>query len=391
MIGVLRATLWLSIGSIVYTYLGYPLALTLLVKIRGKHTPPTDASAPDVPPTVTLLIAAYNEQEVMEAKLSDSLELDYPADRLHILVAADGSDDRTAEIVRSFHDRGVALVYSPERRGKVAAINHAMAAIATDIVVFSDANNVYDRTALRRLVTPFRDPAVGGVVGAKRVARGDGALGDSEGLYWKYEAYILRLESELGSCTGAVGEIFAIRRDLFEPPPEGIINDDFYLAARLLKRGHRVAYQPDARSTDRVSLSAEDEMKRRQRIVAGRYQAIARAPELLPLGSPLIAWQMLSHKFLRPIVPFAMASAFLSNLALARVSLPRYRLLLAAQLAFYGLAALGRRTTAGSAAGRLLYLPTFLVQSNLAAVAGLYDFLVKSRTMHLWDRVPRRL
>ncbi len=390
MIGALRGFLWVSIGSIVYTYVGYPALLTLLLRLRGRR-PVIDAPAETDLPSVTLLIAAYNEEDVIDQKLRDSIELDYPADRLRIVVAADGSDDRTCEIVATYADRGVRLSYSPERRGKVAAINHAMTEVDSDIVVFSDANNVYDRAALRMLVRPFADPEVGGAVGAKRVARGDGALGDSEGLYWKYEAYILSTESELGSCTGAVGEIFAVRRDLFEPPPEGIINDDFYMAARLLKRGYRVAYRPEARSTDRVSLSAEDEMKRRERIVAGRYQAITRAPDLLPLDRPLIAWQMLSHKFLRPLVPFAMAGAFVSNLLLAPGGRRGYRLLLAAQVAFYGLAIAGKHVATDSLLSRVLYLPTFLVQSNLAAVAGLYRFLSRGRAMALWDRVPRRL
>src|SRR4051795_7925861 len=206
MVSALRALLWLSIGSIVYTYVGYPALLTVLLRLRGKRPPVAPLPEGDLP-SVTLLIAAYNEQDVIEQKLRDSLALDYPADRLRVVVAADGSSDRTCEIVASFADRGVTLSYAPERRGKVAAINHAMAEVQTDVVVFSDANNVYDPAALRSLVAPFSDPEVGGVVGAKRVARGDGALGDSEGLYWRYEAYILSTESQLGSCNGAVGEI----------------------------------------------------------------------------------------------------------------------------------------------------------------------------------------
>jgi len=344
----------------------------------------------DHAPAVTLLIAAYNERDVIGRKLENSLALDYPAGLVQIVVAADGSTDDTPALARRYADRGVEVSFSPERRGKVAAINRAMQAARGEVVVFSDANNDYDPTALRELVRPFADPGVGGVVGSKRVAAGDGSLGEAEGLYWRYESFIRSRESDLGSCTGAVGEIFAIRRSLFEPPPEGIICDDFYIATRLLRGGHRVVYRPGARSTERVSPSAEDEVKRRANIVAGRYQAILLAHHLLPFRHPMLVWQIVSHKFLRPLVPFAMIGAAVSNVVLAWDGAPRYRALLIGQAAFYAIASAGRRLGQGGRLGRLLYLPTFLVDSNMAALAGLSRFLVRRRTMHLWDRVARR-
>ncbi len=387
---LLRWIFWISVGSIIYTYAGYPLLVGAAARLGGRRRSEEPAFRDAELPTATLIVAAYNEQDVIARKLDNSLSLDYPVDRFQILVAADGSSDETPDIVRSFAPRGVELSYRPERRGKVAAINHAMAQARGEIVVLSDANNDYDAGALRELVRPFADPTVGGVVGAKHVSAGDGALGESEGLYWRYESYIRRMESALGSCTGAVGEIFATRRDLYEPLPEGIITDDFYMAGRLLRRGYRVVYRPEAKSTERVSVSASDEMKRRARIVAGRYQAIAMAHRLLPLRRPLLVWQMLSHKFMRPLVPFAMASALVANVLLAATPLRGYRLLLAGHLGFYGLAVLGTRVRSGTPVARALYLPTFLVRSNLAAVTGLYQYLTARETMHAWERVARR-
>ncbi|MGB0388842.1 MAG: glycosyltransferase family 2 protein [Ardenticatenaceae bacterium] len=392
---------WLFVGSIVYTYVGYPLLVTVLARLRPDLAPVLRARGSQSElPTVTLLIAAYNEEEVIAEKLANSLALDYPADRLQILVTADGSDDRTPEIVRHFADQGVELIFNPPREGKMAAINRAVPLARGEIIVFSDANNLYAPDALRELVVPFVDPTVGAVSGAKQIIKGDGALGESEGLYWRYESFIKKQETRLGTCTGVAGEIFAIRRDLFESPPDKIINDDFYMGMRLIKRGYRIAYAPKARSFERVSPSAQDEVTRRARIVAGRYQAMSLAHQLLP-ARPVAAWQIISHKFMRPLVPLAMIGAFLTNLiavlwptdqrkkALPHLAPPVNWLLLGLQVLFYALPAVPKdRLQRKGLLGKLLYLPLFLLNSNIAALIGLYRFVTK-RQSTLWKRVPR--
>jgi cellulose synthase/poly-beta-1,6-N-acetylglucosamine synthase-like glycosyltransferase len=387
---------WLSVGSILYTYIGYPLMLAVLSRLR-----PRPRAYPETVPFVTMLIAAYNEEAVIATKLENSLALDYPRDRLQILVAADGSDDGTADIVQQFADRQVELSYSPLRRGKMAAINRAMPNVRGDIVIFSDANNIYSPDTLRQLVKPFSDPTVGAVSGAKVIAQDNDALGASEGLYWKYESLIKAAESRLGCCTGVAGEILAIRRDLFESPPDAVINDDFYIAMRIIARGYRVIYVPQARSTEYASASAQDELARRSRIVAGRYQAMMLAHRLLPFNRPLIVWQIVSHKFLRPLVPLAMGSALLTNIVAVlrppqhhthrvyELAPPFNWLLLVAQMLFYALAWSGSRREPGTRVGKLLYLPAFFVRSNFAAVIGLYRFLTRRQTT-LWQRVQRR-
>lgn len=382
----LAAKVFWSLGAAVaYTYAGYPAILALL----GRRRPEPPAPEPERLPSVTLIIAAYNEEQVILEKLGNAIGLDYPRDLLEIIVAADGSSDRTAALVRDHAPPGVRLLHRPQRRGKVPAINRAAAAASGEILVFSDANNSYAPDAIRELVRPFADPSVGGVIGAKHVVRGEDDLGDGEGLYWRYESFIQRMETRLGSCTAAVGEIMAVRRTAFEPAPEGIICEDFYQVMRLLRRGHRVVYQPSARSIERVSATPGDEMKRRTNIIAGRFQAMSMARQLLPVNSPRLVWQVLSHKFMRPLVPIAMIGMALSNLVLAVGGSRRWLAMLVAQAAFYLTAWLGTRTALPGPGGRIATLAAFLVRSNVAALMGLRRFALNRDGMHLWERVQR--
>ena len=383
---------------ILYTYAGYPLLLAALA--RSRRNP---SSYQVTQPPVTLLIAAYNEEASIARKLDNSLQLDYPSEKLQILVAADGSDDRTADIVADYANRGVEQNYSPERCGKMAAINRAMPRVRGEIVVFSDANNMYGPQVIRELIAPFSDNKVGATTGAKTIAEDERGLSGSEGLYWNYESFIKKQETRLGSCTAVAGEIFSIRRSLFVPPPSHIINDDFYMAADLIRRGFNVIYVPGARSVESVSASAQDEIIRRTRINAGRYQILALATKLLPWRRPLVAWKVISHKYLRLLVPFAMIGAMLMNLAaligptgtgspiqnpLLALAPPYGLILLSLQILFYVLAMIGSRVSVRGLPGKLLYLPTFLVNSNLAALAGFYLYLTGKQT-HLWQRVKR--
>jgi glycosyltransferase involved in cell wall biosynthesis len=389
---------WFCVAMVGYVYAGYPALLTVLARLR----PLQSFGLPAELPTVTLLIAAYNEQRVIAAKLENSLALDYPRDRLQILVAADGSDDATPSIVAGFANRGVDLSYRPERAGKLAAIIRALPQAWGEIVVLSDANNLYDGGALRALVAPFVDPRIGAVTGAKVIAKGDGALGDSEGLYWKYESYIKRQETRLGSCTGAVGEIMAVRRSLLEqplPPEARLMADDLAIAMHVLKQGYRVVYAPDARSIERVSASAQDEQERRARIVAQRFVLMRYSHKMLPLSNPLLVWQIVSHKYLRPLVPLAMIGVLIANLTavvrpasrggLARLAPPFNWITLALQMGFYALAWVGGRNERRGLLGKVFYIPAFLVNGNRAALVGLYRFLTGRQTS-LWNRVQRR-
>lgn len=394
---VIAILFWGSLGLIIYTYFGYPLLISLLPSRKRKSAEPTDHT-----PTVTLLIAAYNEDSVIEEKIRNSLASDYPREKLQVLIVTDGSDDHTPERVRAFARQGVELLHQPERRGKMAAINRAMQNVRGEIIVFSDANNLYQADTITRLIRPFGDPEVGAATGAKVILKGDGELGESEGLYWKYESYIKKQESRAGSCTSVAGEILAIRKSAYVRPPDNIINDDFYTAMQVIRQGHRLVYEPQARSSERVSPSARDEIVRRTRINAGRYQAMVMSSQLLPFEQPLLVWQILSHKFMRPLVPFFMIAALLSNV-LAVLPYPRPQGwgylnppvglgFLALQGLFYLLAAIGSASQKNQGMGRLrllFYLPTFLTNSNLAALQGFFQFM-KKQPGHLWQRIERR-
>jgi len=382
---LLEMLFWSLAAAVGYTYAGYPAILAILGRRRPEPSyPPLERL-----PSVTLIIAAYNEEAVIADKLRNSLGLDYPADLLEIIIAADGSDDGTAEQVRAFESDRVRLLAHPERRGKAAALNRAAQIATGEVLVFSDANNAYSPTAIRELVAPFTDRSVGGVIGAKRIVSGAEEHGEYEGLYWRYESFIQRMETRLGSCTAAVGEIMAVRRSAFEALPDGIICDDFYQIMRLLRKRYRVVYEPLARSTERGSQTSGEEMERRARIVAGRFQAMSMSHHLLPLHSPRLLWQIGSHKFLRPLVPIAMIGMAASNLLLAISGRPRWIGMLCLQAVFYATGWLGPRLRLGGMPGRMVQLSSFLISSNLAALLGLRRILFLRGRAHLWSRVRR--
>ena len=394
MIGIV---FWTSALLIIYVYAGYPLLIFLSSFICRKKMDHLSAT-----PSITLLVSAYYEEMVIGAKLKNCLSLDYPRDKLQILVAVDGSEDRTAEIVRSFSGQGVELIWSSTRKGKIVAINNAMKLVRNEIIVFSDANNQYLPDTIRELVKPFADPSVGAVSGSKTVGfkKGNTQLGQAESLYWRYESFIKENESRVGCCIGVAGEILAIRRDLFIPPPEHIINDDFYIALQVMKQGFNVAYAPRARSVEIASANPREELIRKARIVAGRYQIMGFSLPMLPFRRPLVVWQIVSHKYLRPLVPFFMISALLANVFALLMGVngsgnswltlqpPTSGILLAMQLAFYLLAVLGNSLKLNGWLGKILYLPTYLVVSNYAALLGLIRYLSGKQTV-LWKKVQR--
>lgn len=378
---------WLSVFIILYAYVGYPFFIAVLATIYKKKHIYVESF-----PSVTFIIPAYNEETYIARKLDNTLLIDYPREKLQILVVADGSTDRTPEIVKSYEEKDIELSYIPDRNGKMAAIIRSMQFAKGDIVVFSDANNMYDVNALRQLILPFSDSTVGGTTGAKLILEDGRDLSSAEGLYWKYESFIKQQESKIDSCVSSVGEILAIRKDLFNPPIEKVINDDHYLILDLLCRGHRVVYTPLARSYEYVSETADDEIERRTRMNAGLYQTMLMSNKLLPFKRPLIAWQLISHKYFRAFVPFALIILLISNsflLTLSSNSTREFFLFsLWVQIGFYIMALIGNRINMNSRVGKIFYLPTFLLNSNVATFMGFYKFITNQQT-HLWKRVRR--
>jgi len=302
---------WMSVGALVYVYAAYPVLLFLLRLVARNPS-----RRGDIEPTVCLLIAANDEESVIDAKIQNALALDYPRDRLEIVVASDGSIDRTNAIVRAFAPR-VRLEDIPERAGKIAAINRAIQSVTSDIVVFSDANTFLDPGAIRSLVRGFADPAVGAVSGDVALVGERAALARSEDLYYLYEHWIQRAESEVGSMIGADGALYAIRRPLYVPPSNDTILDDMAIPMAIVRAGYRVVLAPDARAHEQGSDTAREEFARKSRVVAGAVQFLSRRDSAVPLGAPQVMFSLISHKALRWLSPAFATSALLTSLFLA--------------------------------------------------------------------------
>lgn len=370
-----EALFWLSLATCIYVYAGYP---ALLVAMAALFRRPV-RKAP-VEPSVSLVIPAYNEEKVIEAKIHNVLALDYPPEKLEIVVVSDGSTDRTNAIAARYAATGrLRLAAYPANRGKLAALNDAVPGLRGEIVVFSDAASMLRPDALRQLVRCFADPRVGAVSGLYRVHNAEAAeLGAQEDFYWKYETFLKRLEAELHSIIGAHGALYAIRRDLYPFPPPGIINDDYVIPVRILQKGYRVYYETRA-----VASEEAHEMRgfsRRVRIMTGNFQQLSELPALLWPPRPFPLFFFLSHKAARLVVPFAMIALAVSNVFL--LGHPFYDAAFLAQASFYAAVLLGALLPA---APRLLRLPYYFSLINAAAFLGVYYALI-ARDKLLWKR-----
>jgi cellulose synthase/poly-beta-1,6-N-acetylglucosamine synthase-like glycosyltransferase len=288
--------LLVAVFVLAYVIVGYPLLLKLLVTLRGAR----HVRQGDITPTLSFVISAYNEADVIRAKLQNALSLDYPADRREIVVISDSSDDGTDEIVREFAGEGVRLARQDERRGKTAGLNRTLPLLTGDVVVFSDANAMYDADALRKLVRNFADDQVGYVTGEARYLLGGKAAADTgERAYWGYEMELKRLETQLGSMVGGDGAIYAIRRPLWRTLPEDAIND-FLNPLQIVEAGWRGVYEPEAVCYEETSGRFKSEYKRRVRIVSRSWRAVFQAAGVLnPFRVGLFSWCLVSHKVLR--------------------------------------------------------------------------------------------
>ena len=325
---------WASVLTLGYVYCGYPIVLRVWARLARKHV----ATARHQP-RVCLLIAANDEAAVIGAKLENSLSIDYPMDRLDIVVASDGSLDGTNDIVRSFQPR-VQLLAMDGRRGKITAINEAMLAVKADIVVLSDANTFLRRDAVLKLVRNFADPEVGAVSGDVVLTGERAALAGSEDLYYRYERHLQRLESEIGSLVGVDGALYAIRRELFTPPPADTILDDMAIPMGVLRTGHRVVFEAGALAEEAGSASSSEEFWRKVRVVAGAVQFLLRPDSGVPVNRVQALFTLVSHKALRWMSPAFAGVAFASSILLAPSSV-FFALILAVQSGILVLGAAG--------------------------------------------------
>jgi cellulose synthase/poly-beta-1,6-N-acetylglucosamine synthase-like glycosyltransferase len=374
---------WCFFGGLAmlgFTYGGYPLLLAILYVVM-----PRSIRLADVTPTVTVLITAYNEESSISEKIRRTLEIDYPRDRLEIIVASDGSTDRTDEVVRSFAASGVRLNRVEGRRGKTAAQNATVPLAHGEIVVFTDATTVLDRQALRRIVRNFADPRTG-CVGGRLVYRNSQSsdIGKGGVSYWQFERWIKILESKVNSLIGVSGCFYAIRKELYEDVPPGLISD-FVVALNTFEKGYRVVYEDEAISYEDTLSAAEREFRMRVRVAIRSYVALFAKRNLLnPLRHGLYAVQLISHKLLRYMAPLLMLQVMFANLFLLD-RLP-YLIFFIAQCGFYGAGLAGHWFHKHGRNVRALTLPYYFVLANTAALVALVRFL-RGERMVTWEPI----
>jgi cellulose synthase/poly-beta-1,6-N-acetylglucosamine synthase-like glycosyltransferase len=359
---VIAIAFWVCAAALLYTHLGYPVVLWALT--RGRAAGIEGPGEPDPLPSVSLIIAAHDEEAVISEKLRDATGLDYPRQRLEVIVASDGSRDATVELARA---GGADLVLDLPRGGKVAALNAAVERARGEVLAFSDANSFWERGALRRLVARLAQPGVGYVCGQVRFDSGDG--GNEEGLYWRYEMAVRTLESRLAGVTAGNGAINALRREayLFLEPTRG---QDISFPFELAKRGWRAVYAPDAIARERLASSIGGEFDRKRRMMAGAWSTMLRHGLLSPRGySPLYALEIFSHRLLRYASPLLHLVALGTNIALLGRG-PVYTVTLASQLVLLAAAALGTVLPL-----RPLRIARYYVAVTVSSAAGLWDYL----------------
>jgi biofilm PGA synthesis N-glycosyltransferase PgaC len=380
---------WICLFLIAYTYLGYGLIIYFLSKLKGASKTPLVQHQSELP-EVTMLVAAYNEEQYIEDKIYNTLALDYPTDKLSIFIVADGSTDLTPQIIKKFH--AVKLFHEPARKGKIHAVNRVMKFVTTPIVIFSDANTVLNTEAVKNIVRHYQDETVGGVAGEKRIFKRaeDNASGAGEGLYWKYESFLKRKDAEVYSIVGAAGELFSVRTALYEEPEENIIIEDFYMSLNIASKGFRFMYEPEAYAMETASASVKEEWKRKVRICAGGFQAMVKLKRLLnPFKYGVLSFQYISHRVLRwTLAPLSLSLLLLANLWLAAQGSLLYSIALLAQFGFYSLAALGYTFRDKHISIKGFFVPYYFTVMNLSVYAGFVRYC-RGRQSVVWEKAQR--
>lgn len=375
----MKLLFWISVAAILYAYIGYPLAVWAMAQLFARRV----SKAPITPP-VSVVIACHNEASLIEARIENLLQSDYPPEQLEIIIVSDGSTDSTEKLARRFTSDRVHVIACDERRGKPVALNLGVARAAGEIIVFADARQRFEKDAIKNLVSNFNDKEVG-VVSGELVLEADSSVGESVGLYWKYEKWIRKNESLSGSVVGATGAIYAVRRKLWKPLPAETLLDDVYTPMQIALGGWRVVFEERARAIDQASRSARREFRRKARTLTGNYQLCQLMPRLL-LPTNRLLFQFYSHKLMRLAAPIFFVILFVSNLLIAtRVAGVAeaifYQSSLAVQLAFYASIPLSRWLAKRNRKVRLLNAAYVFSVMNAAALVGLFYFLRGKRNV----------
>ena len=391
---IIEILFWIGIGIVFYTYLGYGIVLYLMVKIKELFVKPRSPRLPEPLPEATLLIAAYNEEAIVASKMVNCRQLDYPADKLRIVWVTDGSDDGTNERLQTRWAGKATVHFQPLRQGKTAAMTRGMTLVDTPLVVFTDANTMVNREAIREIVLAFRNPKVGCVAGEKRIAvqAKDGAAAGGEGIYWKYESTLKALDARLYSAVGAAGELFAVRRELFETMEPDTLLDDFILSLRITMKGYIIAYCTNAYAIESGSADMREEEKRKVRIAAGGLQSIRRLRPLLnPFRYGVLSFQYTSHRVLRwsvtPFLLFALLPLNIVVLLLGESPL-FYGTLLGLQILFYGMGYWGYYLSTRQIKNKVLFIPYYFLFMNVNVLKGI-GYLKRKKGSGAWEKAKR--
>jgi cellulose synthase/poly-beta-1,6-N-acetylglucosamine synthase-like glycosyltransferase len=386
----LEIIFWILMGIIFYTYLGYGIVLFLMIRIKRifkkqKNIVLTDDQLPEV----TLLIAAYNEQDFVAKKVENTLQLNYPKAKLNQMWVTDGSDDNTPTLLKSYKD--IEVLHKPERSGKIAAMNRAMKFVKTPIVIFSDANTILGENSIMKIAQMFSNPKTGCVSGEKRIfnTEKEAAAGAGEGIYWKYESALKRWDAELNTAVGAAGELFAIRTELFNEVEPDTLLDDFIISLRVAMQGYKIDYDPEAYAQETASANVKEELKRKIRIAAGGIQSVVRLYPLLNIFKyGLLSFQYISHRVLRwTITPIALLLVLILNLILAPTS-DLFMIILVLQALFYISAFIGWKLENKALKVKIFFIPYYFYIMNYAVFMGFGRYLRNSQSVN-WERAKR--
>ena len=390
----LKILFWAMLLIVFYTYIGYGILLYIIIRLkrffRGKPREavlPPDEELPDM----TLLICAYNEEDVVAEKMKNTLAIDYPKDKFRIMWVTDGSNDHTNELLKAYPE--VDIVFSPERRGKSAALKHGLRELKTRYVAFTDANTMLNPGAMKEIARQFMDPTVGCVSGEKRVmAKKDGDMAaEGEGLYWRYESTLKRWDSELYSTMGAAGELYAIDPTLVREVPDEALLDDFMMSMYVVEAGKRIAYAPDAYAQEYGSANIFEESKRKRRIAAGGLQSIWWLRRMLnPMRQPLVTFQYVSHRVLRwSVTPVAMIILLIVNGLLSIMGAGLfYDIFLILQILFYAMALIGWLSSRYGHNNKILYTIYYFVFMNINVFRGM-AYLRTHGKSGAWEKAKR--
>jgi biofilm PGA synthesis N-glycosyltransferase PgaC len=390
----MKLTFWISLFIVFYTFMGYGILLYFIIRIKRMIKGQPAAVAPLHPllPGCTLIVAAYNEEDFIEEKIKNCLELKYPAGKLKFLFVTDGSNDKTPEIISRYPQ--IKLLHQNGRSGKIAAVHRAMTFVDTEIVVFTDANTFLNREALTQICGHYIDKTVGAVAGEKRVHIDENADASAagEGFYWKYESALKKWDSELYSVVGAAGELFSVRRSLYQDVPADTVLDDFMISMLIATKGYRIIYEPNAYAIETASENVTEELKRKIRIAAGGIQSILRLKSLFnPFKYPVLSLQYISHRVLRwTVTPFLLIVVFILNGIIAtQPGEILYKVIFIGQLFFYVLALTGMIMEKRHIRIKALFVPYYFCVMNYAVLMGIIRYFTKKQSS-IWERAQRK-